>query len=136
VHTNSIPQKIGKKRNESIHPHSISENLVQEQKDKKCFRNTNILNDLPSFHNSSNLWLNTKHLRNFRSDDLSQDKSCKEIFASRTKRNSNKTFLKNILNTKFHLYSLKVSANAKIALRCFENFGGQMPPWLRACPVH
>jgi len=28
-----------------------------------------------------------------------------------------------------YLYSLKVSANAKIAMRCFENFrGGQMPP--------
>jgi len=25
------------------------------------------------------LWLNTNHLRNFRSDNLSQDKSCKEI---------------------------------------------------------
>ena len=27
VHTKSIPQKIGKKQNESIHTHSISENL-------------------------------------------------------------------------------------------------------------
>jgi len=25
------------------------------------------------------LWLTTNHLRNFRSDNLSQDKSCKEI---------------------------------------------------------
>jgi len=25
------------------------------------------------------LWLNTNHLRNFRSDGLYQDKSCKEI---------------------------------------------------------
>jgi len=25
------------------------------------------------------LWLNTNHLRNFLSDNLSQDKSCKEI---------------------------------------------------------
>jgi len=62
---------------------------------------------------------------------LSQDKSCNEIFTSRTKKNSNKTFLKNYLNTKFHLYSLKGSANVQIAMQCFENFGGgmsQMPP--------
>jgi len=54
--------------------------VVHEQKDKTCLRNTNILNDLRSFHNSSilYLWLNTKHLR---SDDLPQDKSCKETRA-------------------------------------------------------
>jgi len=63
---------------------------------------------------------------------LSQGKSCKEIFARRTKKNSNKTFLKNDLNTKFHLHSLKVSANAKIAMRCFENFEGENPPPLVA----
>jgi len=29
---------------------------------------------------------------------------------------------------------LKVSANVKIAMQCFENFGeGKLPPWLRAC---
>jgi len=30
---------------------------------------------------------------------------------------------------------LKVSANVKIAMQCFENFGGgeMPPPWLRAC---
>jgi len=29
----------------------------------------------------------------------------------------------------FHLYSLKVSTNVKIALQCFENFGGgKCPP--------
>jgi len=37
---------------------------------------------------------------------------------------------------KFHSYSLKVSANVKIAMQCFEIFGGgqmpQMPPCLRA----
>jgi len=27
----------------------------------------------------ADLWVNTDHLRNFRSDNLSQDKSCKEI---------------------------------------------------------
>jgi len=59
---------------------------------------------------------------------LSQDKSCNEIFTSRTKKNSNKTFLKNYLNTKFHLYSLKGSANVQIAMQCFENFGrGNVP---------
>jgi len=31
----------------------------------------------------------------------------------------------------FHLYSLKVDANVKIAMQCFENFGG-WPPRLRA----
>jgi len=40
------------------------------------------------------------------------------------------------LNTKFHLYSLKVSGNAKIAMQCFQNFGGihmpqMLPPWSR-----
>jgi len=35
----------------------------------------------------------------------------------------------------FCLYSLEVCANVKIAVQCFEIFGGQMPqmpPWLRA----
>ena len=27
----------------------------------------------------------------------------------------------------FNLYFLKVSANCKIAMQCFENFGGPMP---------
>jgi len=34
---------------------------------------------------------------------------------------------------------LKVSANVKIAMQCFEIFGGNMPqmlPWLRACMYH
>jgi len=42
--------------------------------------------------------------------------------------------LKNDENIKFQLYSLKVSANVKIAMQCFENFG-KCPPWLRACVV-
>jgi len=46
------------------------------------------------------------------------------------------TLLNNDYNTKFHLYSMKISANVKIAVECFEIFGGkmpQMPPsWLRA----
>jgi len=29
---------------------------------------------------------------------------------------------------KFHLYSLKVFANVKIAMQCFENFGGDKCP--------
>jgi len=36
---------------------------------------------------------------------------------------------------KFHLYALKVSANVKIAMQCFQIFGmqmPQMPPWLSA----
>jgi len=31
------------------------------------------------------LWLNTKYLQNFRSDNLSQDKSCKEIIDQQDK---------------------------------------------------
>jgi len=35
-------------------------------------------------------------------------------------------------NIKFHLHSLKVSANVKIVMQCFETFLGEMPPpWLR-----
>ena len=38
---------------------------------------------------------------------------------------------------KFHLYSLKVSTNVKIAMQCFENFGDgkcpKCPHCLRAC---
>jgi len=38
----------------------------------------------------------------------------------------------------FHLYSLKVSANAKIAMQYFENFGGEQMPQMAhsvfACP--
>jgi len=70
------------------------------------------------------MWLKTNHLRNFLSDGLSQDKSCK-------------TFLENDYNIQFHLYSLKVSANIKISMQCFEIIeGGIWPkclPWLRAC---
>jgi len=41
--------------------------VAHKQKDKKCLRNTNILNYLPSFGNSSiaYLWLNTNHLQFF-----------------------------------------------------------------------
>jgi len=34
-----------------------------------------------------------------------------------------------MVNIKFHLYSLKDSTNVKIAMQCFENFGGgKCPP--------
>jgi len=53
--------------------------VVDEQKDKNAL-------DIPTFETISQvlaipayLWLNTNYLRNFRSDDLSQDKSCKKI---------------------------------------------------------
>ena len=36
--------------------------------------------------------------------------------------------LKNDQNTKFHLYTLKVAANVKLAMQCFENFGGAYAP--------
>jgi len=55
VHANSIPQKIGKKQNErtrTLHFWKLSEWYTNKWI-KKCLRNTNILNDLPSFHNSS-----------------------------------------------------------------------------------
>ena len=35
-------------------------------------------------------------------------------------------------NIKFHLHSLKVSANVKIVMQCFETFLGEMPPPLVA----
>jgi len=63
--------------------------------DKKCLRNTNILNSqvltLPSY-----LWLNTNHLRHFRSDTLTQDKSCKEIIYQQDKEKFQEDFLKMI----------------------------------------
>jgi len=49
---------------------------------QKCFGNSKIFNYLPSFDNSSTFVVNYQtvtRLRNFRSDDLSQHKSCKEI---------------------------------------------------------
>jgi len=36
-------------------------------------------------------------------------------------------------NTKFHLYSLKVSANVKIATQCFDFFGGDAPKFPPGC---
>jgi len=35
------------------------EKVVHEEKDKKCLRNTNILNYVQSFESSRNFWLNT-----------------------------------------------------------------------------
>jgi len=59
---------------------------------------------------------------------------------SKTKKNLNKTFLKNDFNIKFRLWYLKVFSNIKTAMHCFENFwGGKCPkcppPWLRACCI-
>jgi len=55
VHSNSLPQKIGKKQNQIVYTHCIYENIrsVHEQKDKNCSKNKNILNDRPRFYNSS-----------------------------------------------------------------------------------
>jgi len=58
--------------------------------EKKWYTNKRIKNaleiGLPTFETISQVlaipaysWLNTNHLRNFRSDGLSRDKSCKEI---------------------------------------------------------
>ena len=57
-----------------------SKKVVHEQKDKKYFRNTNILNYFPSFDSSSVfLVLTPTTWRNFRSDGPLQDRSCTEI---------------------------------------------------------
>jgi len=42
------------------------------------------------------LWLNTNHLRYFRSDNLSQDKSCMEIIYQQDKEKFQEDFLKMI----------------------------------------
>jgi len=66
---------------------------------KKCLRNTNILNDLPSFDNFSIFVVEYESIsqQNFRSDGLSQDNLVGRSLTSRTKtkKKSNKTFLKN-----------------------------------------
>jgi len=59
--------------------------VVHEQKDKKCRRNTNMLNYLQRFDNSSIFVINTNHLRKFRSDGLTQDKSFREIIKEKEK---------------------------------------------------
>jgi len=43
--------------------------------------------------------------------------------------------LKNDFTTKFHLHSLKVSANVKFAMQCFEIFGGRANIPLGCAPV-
>jgi len=56
VYANSLPQKIGNKQNQSVHTRAAFLKIcrvVHEQKDKKCLRNTNMWNYLPSFDNSS-----------------------------------------------------------------------------------
>jgi len=53
--------------------------VAHEQKDKKCLRNTKILNYFPSFGNSSIFVVKYQSFTKFPSDGLSQDKSCEEI---------------------------------------------------------
>ena len=94
---------------------------------KKCLtnRNTNILNYLPSFDNSSIFVVKYQIIH-----EIFDQIVCLKIhlvrryLTSRTKKNSNKTFLKNDYNIICHLYSLKVSGNVKIATQCF---------WSRVC---
>jgi len=56
MYANSLPQKICKKQNQSVHTHTAFLKVfrvVHEQEDEKCLRNTNMLNCLPRFDNSS-----------------------------------------------------------------------------------
>ena len=53
--------------------------VAHKQKDKKCLTNTNILNYIPSFGNSSIFVVKYQSFTKFRSDGLSQDKSCEEV---------------------------------------------------------
>jgi len=53
--------------------------VAHEQKDKKCLRNTNILNYFPSFGNYSIFVVKYQSFTKFRSDGLSQDKPFEEI---------------------------------------------------------
>jgi len=92
--------------------------LWYTKKMKKCLRNTNILNCLPRFDNSSICVVTYQSFTIFRSDGLFQDKYCKEIINQEDKEKSNKTFFLNDWKTKFHIYSLKVSASSKIAMQC------------------
>jgi len=84
---NSLPQKIGKEQNQSIHTHYISEIRNTQTKGKKCLRNTSILNYPQVSTSPEYSWLNTNHLRNFRSAGLSQDKSYMEIINQKEKEN-------------------------------------------------
>jgi len=74
VHTINFVKNI-RFRTENPTIQRFFENATIQPKNK----NTNILNYLQVLANLAYLWLNTNHLRNLRSDSLSQDKSCKEI---------------------------------------------------------
>ena len=52
MYANSLPQQTSKKQNQSVHTAFLKIfRVVHEQMDKKCLRNTNILNDFPRFDN-------------------------------------------------------------------------------------
>jgi len=63
--------------------------------------------------------LNTNHLRNFRSDTLSKDKSWKEIIIYEQDKENSNNILKKWLEYKIHYYSLKISANVKMTCNVF-----------------
>ena len=100
--------------------------VVHEQRDKKCLRNTNILNDLPKLTIPGYLWLNTKHLRNFRSDDLSQDESC-ELFEF-CPIGKLRLFWKIIWIQNFIFNHWKFLQMPKLLCDVMKISGGQMPP--------
>jgi len=72
------------------------------------------------------LCLNTNHLRNFRSDGLSQDKSCKEIFNQKDKENEIRIFLK-MMKIQNFMFIFEIPANVKTAMQCFEILGEENP---------
>jgi len=125
-------------RNEiKAYTHTLRFWKISEWYTKKRIKNaleiaTNILNDLPL---SAYFWLNTNYLRNFRPDGLSHDKFVRRWLTSKTKKNFKKTFLQKDYNTKFQLYFLKVSSNAKIVMQCLENFGGRQMSQIPSPPV-
>ena len=73
----------------------------------------------------------------FLSDGLTQDKSCKEIINQSDKEKFKQAFSKWLEHQKFNLYSLKVSANVKIAMQSFDILGrnAQMPPTPDCAPA-
>jgi len=73
------------------------------------------------------LWLNNNHLRNFPSDNLSQDKSCKEIINEQDKEKFKYDFLKmkRIWNYIFILW--KFLPMSKLLCNVLKIRGGHLP---------
>jgi len=77
------------------------------------------------------LWLNTNHLRNFRSDNLSQDKFCKEIIKEQDKRKIRIRFLK-LLEYKVSSLFFEIFCKCQNCYAMFWKFlGWKCRPWMR-----